>query len=455
MVDIASMSDRECITVHVGQAGCQIGDSSWKLYCLQHGIQEDGTILDNHANIDNAGAFFSEGQNGKYVPRTVFVDLEPTVVDSIRAGEQRKLFHPEQLISSKEDAANNYARGYYTEGRTLMPKVKNQIRKMADSCNDLQGFLVIHSLGGGSGSGFTSLLQEEICMEYGKKAKLQFSIYPAHQMGTAVVEPYNVVLSTHRSMDNVDCSFIVDNQAIYEICNKRLDIEQPTYRNLNQLISQVVSSVTASLRFEGALNIDLNEFQTNLVPYPRIHFPLTSYAPLVSKPTADSELFSVAEITRACIEPSNQMVRCGSLVQQNAKYMACCLLYRGDVAPRDVNAAINALKTRSKIQFVDWCPTGFKIGINSRAPSVFPGESGLASVPRSACMLANTTAIKDAWGKVNHKFDLMMAKRAFVHWYEGEGMDRAEFKEAREDLAALEKDYEEIISDMSDNAVEY
>jgi len=336
-----------------------------------------------------------------------------------------------------------------------MPKVKNQIRRMADTCNNLQGFLVIHSLGGGTGSGFTSLLQEEISMEYGKKAKLQFSIYPAHQMGAAVVTPYNAVLSTHRSMDNVDCSFIVGNQAIYEICNKRLDIEQPTYKNLNQLISQVVSSITASLRFEGALNIDLNEFQTNLVPYPRIHFPLTSYAPLVSQSTAGSELFSVAEITRACIEPPNQMVKCGSLAQENAKYMACCLLYRGDVAPRDVNTAINALKTRSKIQFVDCCPTGFKIGINSEAPSVFPGESGLASVPRSACMLANTTAIKDAFGKVNHKFDLMMAKRAFVHWYEGEGMDRAEFKEAREDLAALEKDYEEIISDMSDNVAEY
>ena len=99
MVGIASMSDRECITVHVGQAGCQMGDSSWNLYCLEHGVQEEGTIVGTHANIGNAGAFFSEGQNGKYVPRTVFVDLEPTMVDSIRVGKQRRLFHPKQLIS--------------------------------------------------------------------------------------------------------------------------------------------------------------------------------------------------------------------------------------------------------------------------------------------------------------------------------------------------------------------
>uniref|UniRef100_A0A8C2Q7D5 Tubulin, alpha 8 like 3 n=1 Tax=Cyprinus carpio TaxID=7962 RepID=A0A8C2Q7D5_CYPCA len=264
--------------MHVGQAGAQMGNACWELYCLEHGIQPDGQMPSDKTiggGDDSFNTFFSETGAGKHVPRAIFVDLEPTVIDEVRTGTYRQLFHPEQLITGKEDAANNYARGHYTIGKEIIDLVLDRTRKL---------------------------------------------------------------------------------------------------------------------------------FQTNLVPYPRIHFPLATYAPVISAEKAYHEQLSVADITNACFEPSNQMVKCDP---RHGKYMACCLLYRGDVVPKDVNSAIAAIKTKRTIQFVDWCPTGFKVGINYQPPTVVPGGD-LAKVQRAVCMLSNTTAIAEAWARLDHKFDLII-----------------------------------------------
>lgn len=414
---------------------------------MEHGITPDGYLKEGltkpRGGEEGFSTFFSETGSGKYVPRALYVDLEPNVIDEVRTGKYKDLFHPEQLINGKEDAANNYARGHYTIGRELLDDINDRIRKMVDQCDGLQGFLFTHSLGGGTGSGLGSLLLEEFSNDFGKKAKLEFAVYPSPKVNASVVEPYNTVLTTHTTLENADCTFMVDNEAIYDICRKNLGIARPNFSNLNALIAQVISSVTASLRFDGSLNVDLNEFQTNLVPYPRIHFPLVSYAPVISKDRATHEANSVNEITAACFEPGNQMVKCDP---RNGKYMATCLLYRGDVVNRDVQNAVSIAKSKRSVQRVDWCPTGFKIGICYEKPTQSP-ESQMADVSRAVCMLSNTTAIADAWKKIDTKFDLMYKKRAFVHWYVSEGMEEGEFAEAREDLAALEKDYIELGAD--------
>jgi len=143
---------------------------------MEHGIQPDGqipTVEASKPQDDSFSTFFSETGTGKHVPRAVFLDLEPSVIDEIRTGTYRQLFHPEQMVSGKEDAANNYARGHYTVGKEIIDLVLDRVRKLADNCTGLQGFLIFHSFGGGTGSGFTSLLMERLSVDYGKKSKLE------------------------------------------------------------------------------------------------------------------------------------------------------------------------------------------------------------------------------------------------------------------------------------------
>lgn len=199
---------------------------------------------------------------------------------------------------------------------------------------------------------------------------VNFNIYMIYlvmevQVSTAVVEPYNSVLSTHSLLEHTDVVVLLDNEAIYDICRRALDIERPTYRNLNRLISQTISSLTTSLRFDGAINVDITEFQTNLVPYPRIHFMLSSYAPVISAARAFHEASSIAEITSAVFEPNSMMAKCDP---RHGKYMACCLMYRGDVLPKDVNTAVGSMKTKRTVQFVDWYVHSCSIYLSHELP---------------------------------------------------------------------------------------
>ena len=188
---------------------------------------------------DPFNTFFSETSSGKHVPRAVYVDLEPSVVDEVRMGTYRGMYHPEQLLAGKEDAANNYARGHYTVGKEILDLTLDRIRKLTDSCTGLQGFLVYHATGGGTGSGLGALVLERLSVDYGRKCKLNFVITPAPQIASAVVEPYNSVLSTHTLLEHCDVSFCFDNEALYGICKSTLDLDAPSYSNLNRIIAQV------------------------------------------------------------------------------------------------------------------------------------------------------------------------------------------------------------------------
>jgi tubulin beta len=110
-----------------------------------------------------------------------------------------------------------------------------------------------------------------------------FSVVPSPKVSDTVVEPYNATLSVHQLVENADMVFIVDNEALYDICFRTLKLTTPTYGDLNHLVSAAMSGVTACLRFPGQLNSDLRKLAVNLIPFPRLHFFMIGFAPLTSR----------------------------------------------------------------------------------------------------------------------------------------------------------------------------
>merc|ERR1711897_18046 len=297
------------------------------------------------------------------------------------------------------------------------------------------GFVANHSVGGCTGSGLGALMLERIAVDYRKKSKLGFEVYPSPTISTCVVEPYNALLTTHWLLDHTEISIVLDNEAIYEICQKNLDIKRPSYDTLNRMIAKAVSSMTASLRFEGELNVDLNEFQTNLVPFPRLHFMITSMAPVTTEKKKETARNDIQGITEECFSAQHFFAKIADFDAEEDKYMAISVNYRGSVKAKKANATVQWMKTNKKVTFVEWVPTGFKVGLNEVPAARVGDHDETALFDRIVVMIGNNTAISRVFSeRIAKKYDLMYSQRAFVHWYVGEGMEEGEFAEAREDL---------------------
>ncbi|CAH8460584.1 unnamed protein product [Dicrocoelium dendriticum] len=353
----------------------------------------------------------------------------------------RCLFHPHDLVTHNEDCSNNFARGNITIGKKMIDQVMERIRKAAEHTDLLQGFIATHSCSGGTGGGLTAYIFQCLIADYDKYSIIQLPIYPSPQQANTIVEPYNTVLHIHQAVDAVKLSAMMDNEAIGELCQRSLMHRQPTYHTMNQVIALLTSSLLSPVRYPGCLTAGLPELETNLVPFPRIHFPVLRHAPFLHYSRSTQQASSIDQLVQQVFSTSGQTVKCDLY---RGKFMACVLSFRGLVGPRLVNSALARIKGTPHFEFVDWCPTGVKVNLVAQPPVFMAHDSHIAPTDCSVTMLVNTSAIRSVWTTVSAKFDMMFSRRCFVHWFLNEGLEESEMVDARETLASIERDYREI-----------
>ncbi|KAI6238983.1 Tubulin beta chain [Aphelenchoides fujianensis] len=445
---------REIVHIQAGQCGNQIGAKFWEVISDEHGIQPDGEYKgETELQRERINVYYNEAGSNRYVPRAILVDLEPGTMDSIRNSSYGTLFRPDNFVFGQSGAGNNWAKGHFTEGAELVDNVLDVVRKEAENCDCVQGFQLTHSLGSGTGSGMGTLLISKIREEYPDRIMSFFSVVPSPKVSDTVVEPYNATLSVHQLVENTDETFCIgayfallwfaDNEALYEICFRTLKLTNPNYGDLNHLVSMTMSGVTTCLRFPGQLNADLRKLATNMVPFPRLHFFMPGFAPLSAKNVAQYRASSVADLTQEMFDAKNMMTACDP---RHGRYLTVAAIFRGRLSMREVDDQMMSVQNKNASFFVEWIPSNVKTAVCDIPPR---------GLKMSSTFIGNSTAIQEIFKRINEQFNAMFRRKAFLHWYTGEGMDEMEFTEAESNMNDLVSEYQQYQEAVADVGEEY
>ena len=314
-------------------------------------------ILQEHASegIDRKDVFFYQADDEHYIPRSVLLDLEPRVINGIMNSEYKKLYNPENIYLAKDGggAGNNWASGY-SQGEELHEEVFDIIDREADGSDSLEGFVLTHSIAGGTGSGMGSYVLEKLADRFPKKLVQTYSVFPNQEsnndsmVSDVVVQPYNSILTLKRLTQSADCVVVLDNTALNRIATDRLHINNPSLTQINELVSTIMSVSTTTLRYPSYMNNDLIGLIAPLIPTPRLHFLMTGYTPLTTEQeTANIRKTTVLDVMRRLLQPKNMMVSTG-MNRKNLDhcYISILNIIQGEVDPTQVHKSLQRIRER-------------------------------------------------------------------------------------------------------------
>ncbi|PVG01838.1 tubulin-domain-containing protein [Serendipita vermifera] len=427
---------REIVTVQLGQCGNQMGSVYWQRLCAEHGINKEG-ILEEWATEggDRKDVFFYQADDEHYIPRAILVDLEPRVINNILTSPFANLYNPENIFVSKDGggAGNIWAQGYGA-GEKIYEEVMEMIDREAEGSDSLEGFMLMHSIAGGTGSGLGSFVLERLNDRFPKKLIQTYSVFPNHAEPDVVVQPYNSLLTLRRLVDHADSVVVLDNGALARIAADRLHIQNPSFDQTNQLVSTVIAASTQTLRYPSYMNNDLVGIVASLIPTPRCHFLMTSYTPFTGDQidqAKSTRKTTVLDVMRRLLQPKNRMV--SVTPNKSACYISILNIIQGNVDPTDVHQSLLRIRERQLANFIPWGPASIQVALTRKSPYI------PASHRVSGLMLANHTSIASLFKRMLDQYDRLRKRNAFLEQYKKEKIFEGGYEEFDDSRAVVEE----------------
>lgn len=419
----------EIISIVLGKCGNQMGTKSLETIAAEHGLDSKGRYVgDAREQLDRINVFFRKSGDDRYFPRALLVDLEPGVIEAVKSGDWGGFYDGSNVVFAQSSAQNNWAKGRYSEGEELRSSVMHRLRLETERAENLQGFVLFHSLGGGTGSGMGSLLIEKIREEFPDKLIATCSMWPSSEESNGKMG-YNAVLGARTLAEQADLSFIFNFDSLQDVCTNAFQIRSPTLLDYNHLIAGAMSNATAPLRFAPGESefSTLRDMAVALAPFPRLHFVTVGLTPLTRRGTAPPPAPSAADLAKGLFAVPNTM----AADLKRGKILAAHAVFRGRMTRTEIDSAMRTSLGNLKANLADWLPNAVRWGRYG---------DGAKGAPTSAALLANSTAQKDLFQKALDQFSAMFNRRANLGAYTSEGMSESEFGEARDGLNALISD---------------